>query len=88
MRRFSDWLQNRWSGQEHTEEEIAEAYRQTFTTAAGRIVLQDLMDTIYATVSPSTNAEELAAHNGQRSVVHLILQRIDKAENPKKWAGK
>jgi hypothetical protein len=43
------------------------------------------MDAVYCQVYVGKDATELAMQNGRRSVVHEILENIDKATNPGKY---
>lgn len=84
MKRFSHWLQGKW--QKHEENDMLRQHFQIcFGTDSGKIVLQWMIDEVYTTVSPSNEAQLLAEHNGQRALVHKILQVLDEAENPEKY---
>jgi hypothetical protein len=62
-----------------------QAYAVTFNTPHGQLVLQHLIDNIYCTVYEGTDPVGLAHHNGQRAVVHSILENIDRAKQPAKY---
>lgn len=83
MSRFLDWLSRKW--QPERPDELLRAYHVTFSTADGRRVLQHLMDNTYCQICPTADAVALATHNGRRSVVHEILQNLDRAESPGKY---
>ena len=82
MKRFSQWLTQKWSRQ--TDDKIAQAYQVTFSTPFGQLVLQHLLDTIYCQTCESMDPIALANENGRRFVVQTILEYIDAAENPQK----
>ena len=78
---LADW----WNGRHarlHDPASVQQAYLATFSSPEGQIVLDDLIARVYATVC--YRADELAAHNGRRSLVHEILQNIEfaKMEQP------
>lgn len=86
-----EWLARKWF-QPRTVEEANlllaarnQAYANTFETESGRIVMQHLLDTIYCTVYEGTDPVMLAAHNARRTVIHELLENIDRVQNPGKY---
>ena len=86
MTRFREWLARKW--QPVQPDQLLQAYRVAFSTPEGRQVLQHLLDSIYTTVSPQSDAMALATHHGRRSVVQEILENLDRAEWPDKYQPK
>ena len=84
--RFIEWLGVKW--QARAPSELVNAYHAAFMSAPGRLVLQDLLDSVYCTIYEGNDPVTLAAHNGRRSVVHEILENIDIAENPDRYKQK
>ena len=84
FRTLHEWLSRKWQPQRQ-QQEILQAYLLTFSTAEGRLVLQHLIDQVYASVCPTNNAIDLALHNGRRSLLHEMLVNIDLAEHPDKY---
>jgi len=82
--RILGWLTYKWMT--YNQESILRAYQVTFSTVDGQIVLRHLMDGIYCQVCHSKDPVELAEHNGARAVIHGILEKIDLAESPNKYA--
>jgi len=78
-RRFTEWLTRRWSPQ--PLDELCVAYQITFSTPHGQLVLQHLLDEVYCQTCPSLDPIALATHNGCRSVVQDILEKIEIAES-------
>lgn len=78
------WLHIKWIPR--VDAHTIDAYGVTFGTAQGRLVLQHLLDTVYCTIYEGTDPIALAAHNAQRALVQSILENIDKAQNPAKYA--
>jgi hypothetical protein len=83
-RRFTDWLSQKW--RRRTDPQLAQAYQVTFSTAQGQLVLQHLLDEVYCQTCQVQDALALAVHNGRRSVVQEILENIDAANEPTKYA--
>lgn len=83
MRRFSQWLAQKWSRRE--DPTLAQAYRATFGSFDGQRVLRHLVDNVYATIYEGRDPIEMAIHNGRRSMVHEILETLDMAEQPEKY---
>lgn len=77
------WLTLKWMEQDHSE--LCDAYRMTFSTVYGQMVLQHLLDSVYCTTYEGGDPDEAMHHNGRRSVVHDILINIDLAEDPQKY---
>lgn len=73
---LTELLSRRWLQQDPYS--LQKAYLVTFSTPEGQMVLQDLVDRVYATVC--YEQDKLAAHNGRRSLVHEILQNIEHAK--------
>ena len=82
-RRFTQWLGRKW--QRSPDPGLMRAYHVAFATLHGQLVIQHLVDQIYATVYEGKDPLELAYHNGRRSVIHEILEQIDQAERPDKY---
>jgi hypothetical protein len=83
MMRLLGWLSRKW--QPVVTEEVLRAYQITFSTPEGQVVLQHLMDAVYCQIYTGHDPVELAMQNGRRSVVHELLENIDKAANPGKY---
>lgn len=83
MTRLRDWLGRKW--QRRPDPGLLEAYRATFASMAGQMVMQHLMDGVYCKIYEGKDPIEGAHHNGRRSVVQEILENIDMAENPAKY---
>jgi len=81
--RVRAWLSRKW--QPVVTDHVLRAYQVTFSTPEGQVVLQHMMDHIYCQVYNGKDATEVAMHNGRRSVVHEILENIDKATEPGKY---
>ena len=81
--RITDWLSRKW--RKEPQPELARAYLLTFSTAEGRMVLQDWLDEIYCQTCPLNDPLALAEHNGQRKFVQRILEAIDQAGQPEKY---
>ena len=86
MTRFTEWLGRKW--RKEPRPELARAYLLTFSTAEGRLVLQDWLDEIYCQTCPINDPQALAEHNGQRKFVQRILEAIDQAGEPGKYETK
>lgn len=84
LSKIISWLPLKWRLM-HTEQTL-QAFPATFNSLHGQLVLQYLLDNIYCTVYEGTDPIGLANHNGQRQVVHLILEHIDRAQQPAKYA--
>ena len=69
MKRAVEWFLNAWRGQ-RSPKQVATAYRDTFQTPSGRVVLTDLAR--YCNVGNSTHvpndAQAMAINEGQRQV--------------------
>jgi hypothetical protein len=83
MLRLVSWLTRKW--QPVVTDDVLRAYQLAFSTPEGQVVLQHLMDAVYCQVYVGKDPTELAMQNGRRSVVHEILENIDKATNPGKY---
>ena len=83
MLRLLGWLTRKW--QPVVTDDVLRAYQLAFSTPEGQVVLQHLMDAVYCQVYVGKDQTELAMQNGRRSVVHEILENIDKATNPGKY---
>lgn len=82
--RMLGWLTRLW--QPVVTDDVLRDYQVTFSTPEGQVVLQHLMDAVYCQVYTGHDPVELATQNGRRSVVHEILENIDKATHPGKYA--
>jgi hypothetical protein len=80
---ITKWLPLKW--RLVREDHMLQAYPLTFNTIHGQVVLQHLIDTVYCQIYEGTDPIALAIHNGQRSVVHGILENIDRAASPAKY---
>ena len=78
------WALGLWRPQVPTST-LAIAYDQTFNTEFGRIVLQHLLDSVYCSVYSGVDPNAALVHNARRTVVHEILENIDRATNPLKY---
>lgn len=81
--KFIRYLKNLWHGEEDAKR-IAKAYHNTFTSIDGAMVLEHLVNNVYATVCDTHDPIALAAHNGRRSVVQDILLNVEAARHPEK----
>ena len=77
------WLPSKW--QLTRIDTTLQSYPLTFNTIHGQQVLQHLLDNVYCTVYEGTDPISLAHHNGQRSIVHMILENIDRGSQPYKY---
>lgn len=84
MNRVKDWLSGKW--RRTLSHDILRSYHATFSTPDGRVVLQHLLDEVYCQTCPTHDPIALATHNGRRSVVQELLENIDIAEQPQKYA--
>lgn len=78
--RMTAWLGRKW--QSPTQTDVLDAYRVTFGSLHGQLVLQHLMDTIYCQVYEGTDAQAALVFNARRSVIHEILYNVDVATRP------
>ena len=78
------WMTRFW--QLPDQHSLMQAYRVTFSTHEGQLVLQHLMDTVYCRVYEGTDTEGTMIHNARRSVIQEMLENIDAAINPNKYA--
>jgi len=86
MTRFVEWMQRRWLGY---DPQIIRDYHATFVGSPfGQRVLQHLLDNVYCTVYEGTDPIACVTHNARRSVIQEILENIDLAEHPQKYAVK
>lgn len=76
--RLQSWLTRRWV--RPASEELIQAYRVTFSTLHGQLVLQHLLNEVYCQTCPEHDPLALATHNGRRTVVQEILENIERAE--------
>ncbi len=76
--RFAQWLKRKW--QRPHGDELDQAYQVTFSTPQGQLVLQHLLNEVYCQVCLSTDPIVLATHNARRTVVHEMLENIERAE--------
>lgn len=76
--RFAQWLKRKW--QRPPVEELDQAYQVTFSTPQGQLVLQHLLNEVYCQVCLSTDPIVIATHNARRTVVHEMLENIERAE--------
>ena len=83
MPALARWMKHRWMV--YTRLELLRAYKVTFNSLHGQMVLQHLLDSVYCDVSPTTSAEDALVHNARRSVVQEILENLDVAEHPSKY---
>lgn len=75
-------LLRKWTQRQPDADELFNAYKATFQSMQGQIVLQHLIDQIYSSVSYSKDPIEIAAHNARRSVVQEILDNVYLAAIP------
>lgn len=83
MRRLTDWLTGKWS--RTLEPNSLEDYRIAFNTDSGRRILRQWLDQVYCTVYHGVDPISAAHHNGRRSVIHEILEKLDMADSPEKY---
>jgi len=77
-RRVAQWLKRKW--RRPPTEVLDQAYQVTFSTPQGQLVLQHLLNEVYCQVCLSSDPIVLATHNARRSVVHEMLENIERAE--------
>ena len=80
---LKQWFTLKWRRQDAST--LREAYRVTFSTIYGQMVLQHLLDTIYCTAYEGTDPQAALVWNAKRAVVHDILMNLDMAEDPEKY---
>jgi hypothetical protein len=79
---FDSWWRNsRWKKQQD-DAQLLEAYRETFATDFGKIVLNHLLGSIYCSTYEGNDPTLALVHNARRGVIEEILQNIDAAEHP------
>ena len=83
MAAIRQWLNMKWQAPDR--QALMQSYAATFSTAAGQRVLTDLLDSVYCTVCPTNDPNDLIAHNARRRLVHELLQTLDAIENPTKY---
>lgn len=83
---FARWFQRKW--QTFIIPEVEQAYRVTFSTPHGQLVLQHMLDNVYCTVYDGFDPIACITHNARRTLVHEIIEAIDRGENPAKYAMK
>jgi len=86
---FYEWLRNRWRNEvdaEQRKKNYEQALHMILNTPAGRVVLNEWLDTIYCDVSyvPTGKCCDTAFNEGQRALIHGILQALDRMDNPGK----
>jgi hypothetical protein len=81
--RLRRWLDFKWRGEDPAA--LREAYRATFNSVHGRLVLQHLLDSVYCTAYQGTDPHAALAHSARRSVIEEILRTLDYAEWPQKY---
>ena len=88
--RLSKWLWNFTRSLLPAEVEgMEQDYWITFTSDSGKRVLYDLVAHCYHTISFIPGDSYATAFNeGQRAVVHRILETIDRARSPIKYVTK
>ena len=79
------WLQTKWQQPDNLEDERRKAdidVQACFGTTFGRRVLERLLSEHYCTVAyvPGGHCCDTAFNEGQRSVVHEILESLERAE--------
>ena len=84
MRRFSEWLIQKWTRGIDIRQ-LAQDYQVIFSTAQGQRVLKHWLDNVYCSIYEGVSEKELWMHNGRRSFVHEILVNLDIAEYPDKY---
>ena len=84
MRRFTEWLAQKWNREIHGTQ-LAQDYQVTFSTPQGQRVLNHWMDNVYCSIYEGISEKELWMHNGRRSFIHEILVNLDIAEHPDKY---
>ncbi len=85
MARFSEWLVTKWQRPENLEdarERLDKDMQFVFGTPAGRNVLNALLTEHYCTIShvPGGRCCDTAFNEGQRAVIHEILESLERAE--------
>ena len=83
---FLSWLRTKWTVE--IDANINQSYQSVFGTPDGVKVLHHLLDRFYCVTYNGTNTFELGTLNGQRTVLQEILERLDLAENPRKYSFK
>jgi hypothetical protein len=82
-RAFASWLTRGWIPK--LDPALLESYRIAFSGEHGAQVLQHLLDNIYCRVYEGADSNAALIHNARRSVVHEILENIDRARWPEKY---
>lgn len=81
---FWSWLEYKW---DFSHPRVTpEDFLLTFSTDSGRRVLRHLLDTVYCDVYEGTDLNLCFAHNARRSLMHELLQNMDRAQHPMKYA--
>lgn len=80
------WLQHKWSQGE--ERELRYAYQRFAASLDGQLIIKDLIDNFYCTIYEGSDRRLADIHEGKRTIVHYILQRIDEAQRPDKYEVK
>lgn len=88
MKRFSEWLAGKWQHPKDAEQvkrDYEQAIYRTFNTVPGHLVLSRWLDSIYCTISyvPNGKCCDTAFNEGQRALIHSILEAMDRQEHPK-----
>jgi hypothetical protein len=83
-KRFTEWLSSKW--RRNPSPDLLKAYLYTFNTPHGQMVLRDWLDEIYCQACPVNDPLALAEHNGQRKFIQRVLEALDQAETPGKYA--
>lgn len=80
MNSITRWWRTKWQRQPALTKELLEAYRMTFRSPHGELVLSHMLEKTYCTVYEGTDAIEAATWNGRRAFVQDILENIESAE--------
>lgn len=74
------WWHGKASTKPPVSSDVLQAYRMTFRSPAGAMVLTHLLESVYCTAYLGTNTWEAATHNGRRGLIQEILENIEQAE--------
>lgn len=77
------WLGRLW--RIDADEQARQRAYLIFLSPEGELVLNDLLDNVYCQVIPNPDPLEALALEARRTVVHEILENVDRAKNPMKY---
>jgi hypothetical protein len=80
IKRIQRWWQGKALQKPPLPTDLLDAYRLTFRTPQGEMVLGHLLESIYCTAYLGTDAIEAATLIGRRLLIQEILENIEHAE--------